>query len=182
MDGVNYCQRCGVGLTNECVQGRQRPACPACRLVVFQDPKVVAAGLVCVDRQLLFIRRNMEPGRGLWALPGGFVERGERVEDAVEREVMEETGLRVVAEGLVGLYSESGSPIVLAAYAVSCVGGELAGEPTEVQEAAFFPIASPPPLAFPRDQRIIQDWLGWREARSRAPSPLAQGPGRAPRQ
>ena len=182
MDGVNYCQRCGAGLTNERVQGRQRPACPECRLVVFQDPKVVAAGLVCVDRQLLFIRRNMEPGRGLWALPGGFVERGERVEDAVEREVMEETGLRVVAEGFVGLYSESGSPIVLAAYSVSCVGGELAGEPTEVQEAAFFPIASPPPLAFPRDQRIIQDWLGWREARSRAPAPLAQGPGRAPRQ
>ena len=160
VDGVNFCQQCGARLAVELVDGLHRPRCPACRLVVFLDPKVVAVGLVSRDQQLLFIRRNVDPGRGLWALPGGFVERGEPVEEAVRREVREETGLSVSVDGLVGLYSESGSPIVLAAYAASYVEGDLAGDPAEVQETAFFPVDSPPPLAFPRDRRIIQDWQG----------------------
>ena len=164
MEQVRFCTQCGASLQMELVEERQRPRCPACGQVVFLDPKLVAVALVPKGGELLLIRRTSEPGRGLWALPGGYVERGEPVEEAVAREVQEETGLTVRVQGLVGLYSEAGSSLVLAAYAAESAGGELLQEPTrEVQQVAPFPLDALPAMAFPRDPRIIADWLRWQE-------------------
>ena len=163
---VRFCAQCGSPLRMELVEERQRPRCPACRQVAFLDPKLVVAALVPRGGELLLIRRNNEPGRGRWALPGGYVERGEPVEEAVAREVLEETGLTVRVQGLVGLYSEAGSPLVLAAYAAEAAGGDgelLQGPTREVQQVAFFPRDALPDMAFPRDMRIMEDWLRWRE-------------------
>jgi ADP-ribose pyrophosphatase YjhB (NUDIX family) len=55
------------------------------------------------DGRLLLVRRANEPGRGLWSVPGGRVEAGETAEQAVVREVAEETGLQVVVTGLAGV-------------------------------------------------------------------------------
>jgi bifunctional NMN adenylyltransferase/nudix hydrolase len=66
--------------------------------VIFQT---VDAVVECEDCVLL-IKRKREPGKGLWAIPGGFLDVDERIEDACERELTEETGLRGVREYLVG--------------------------------------------------------------------------------
>ena len=65
---------------------------------------VACVGAVVHDAagRLLLVRRGHEPGRGLWSLPGGRVEAGETLAAAVEREVLEETGLRVRAGATVG--------------------------------------------------------------------------------
>jgi ADP-ribose pyrophosphatase YjhB (NUDIX family) len=65
---------------------------------------VFCVGAIVHDRggRLLLIQRGHEPGRGLWSLPGGRVEPGESEHDAIEREMAEETGLRVRAVRLVG--------------------------------------------------------------------------------
>ncbi|MGP8124537.1 MAG: NUDIX hydrolase [Nitrososphaerales archaeon] len=63
-------------------------------------PLVGAGALVCYGPKVLLIRRKYPPNEGRWALPGGLVELGERVQDAVLREVREETGLEVTLEGL----------------------------------------------------------------------------------
>ncbi|RBY91803.1 NUDIX hydrolase [Blastococcus sp. TBT05-19] len=67
-------------------------------------PVVPCVGAIVHDRRrrLLLIRRGQDPGRGLWSVPGGRVEPGETVAEAVEREVLEETGLRVRAGHEVG--------------------------------------------------------------------------------
>jgi mutator protein MutT len=69
----------------------------------------VAVGALAVDHgRLLCIRRGHGPGAGLWSLPGGRVEVGETLHEAVVREVMEETGLEVVVDGFVGYVERVG--------------------------------------------------------------------------
>ncbi len=72
--------------------------CPACDLTLHFGP-VAAVGALIVDAQqrLLMVRRARDPGKGQWGLPGGFVDRDESVEEALAREVLEETSLELTA-------------------------------------------------------------------------------------
>jgi 8-oxo-dGTP diphosphatase len=79
--------------------------------------------------RLLLIKRGHEPGKGLWSLPGGRVEAGETDEQALVREVREETGLTVVAGRLVGTVRRAGaggSVLDIRDYAATVTGGTLA--------------------------------------------------------
>lgn len=120
--------------------------------------------MVEIDSRLLLVRRAIQPAYGKWSFPSGYVNRGEQVERAVEREVFEETGLEVETDWLVGIYSEPDKTVVLAVYSATVTGGELiAGE--ETLETDTFPYDGLPDLAFPDDSRIVQDWLTGREIR-----------------
>lgn len=90
-------------------------------------------------------------------MPGGYVDRGEVVEQAAVREVWEETGLKIEIEHLIGLFSEQGHPVMVAAFATREVGGLLAAG-DEALEVGFFPINRLPDMAFPRDQLILARW------------------------
>ncbi len=103
------------------------------------------------------VRRNGEPGRGRWAIPAGFVDAGEIVEEGAAREVWEETAIRVEPTGLVGVYSEAGAPIVFVVYAGSNTVDEAVAGP-EASAVDWFSPDQLPELAFPRDRRIIAHW------------------------
>ena len=79
------------------------------------------------------------------------------VEAAAAREVAEETGLLVKIDGLVGLFSEAGNPVIVAAFTGVETGGALQAGP-ETLAVDFFDLDSLPPLAFPRDSRMLQRW------------------------
>lgn len=137
------------------------PVCRDCGRVSYLDPKLAGAAMVEIDNQLLLVRRAIQPAYGKWSFPSGYVNRGEQIERAVEREVMEETGLEVRADWLVGLYSEPGKTVVLAVYSATVTGGRLiAGE--ETLETATFSYDQLPELAFSGDARIVQEWLDGR--------------------
>ncbi len=141
------------------VEGVSRPVCSRCGRIVYHDPKVATAMILERGGRVLLVRRGTEPGLGLWSLPGGYVDRGEVVEEAAVGEVWEETGLRTRIARLVGVFSESGGPVVLVVYA----GEILEGEPEardEVMEVGFFEVGGLPPLAFERDKEIVAGWLG----------------------
>lgn len=153
-----YCPQCASFLTPQMVGGVTRPVCSSCGRIVYHDPKVATAMILAIEGRVLMVRRDTEPGRGLWSLPGGYVDRGEVVEEAAVREVWEEVGLRVGVERLVGVYSERGSPVVLVVYA----GEILEGEPevgNEVMEVGFFEVGELPALAFERDGEILGRWM-----------------------
>ncbi len=139
------------------VFGTQRPACPNCRHVVYHDPKVAATCIVERKGRILMIRRALQPGMGLWCMPGGYVDRGEVVEEAAAREVFEETGLVVEVERLVGLFSEKGRQVMVAAFSAKETGGDLQAGP-EAQDVGFFLREELPPLAFPNDVHILERW------------------------
>lgn len=74
---------------------------------IYKNPLLtVDVVILCPDDTIVLIKRKKDPYMGFWALPGGFVEYGERVEEAALREVREETGLKVELDHLLGVYSD----------------------------------------------------------------------------
>ena len=153
-----YCPSCAATLETKEVFGHKRPVCPECGRVIFYDPKVAVICIVPRDGEVLMIRRATDLGYGLWGLPGGYVDRGEVVERAAAREVWEETGLEVEPGELIGLFSESGDPVMVAVYAARETGGALKAGP-EALEVGFFDTGDLPELAFPRDREVLARWI-----------------------
>ncbi|MCA9138525.1 MAG: NUDIX domain-containing protein [Planctomycetales bacterium] len=88
-----YCPRCG---TKHEDPGKVPFRCAACQMTLFFGPVAAVGGLIVnPSNQLLLVRRARDPGKGQWGLPGGFVDRGETVKQALKREVYEETKLRL---------------------------------------------------------------------------------------
>ena len=149
-----FCPLCGSPLERKVTLCKERPVCATCRYILFYNPTLVVVGILVQDSKVLLVRRAMNPGKGLWGMPGGYADMGEVLEEAVRREVWEETGLETQVRQLVGLVSEEGRPQVLAVYEVEAVGGSI--QPgSEVTDAGFFPLDDLPPLAFPRDETLL---------------------------
>jgi len=156
-----YCRHCGAALVEREAFGRVRPYCAGCDRLVFDDPKLAVAVVVEIEGRLLLQQRAIDPGKGAWTFPSGYVDRGEVVEAAAAREVLEEVCLSVRIDRLIGLYSRAGDPVVLAAYAATALNHDFAiGD--EVAAVALFDPATLPPLAFPHDPQIVVDYLAQR--------------------
>ena len=123
----------------------------------YIDPKVVGVGILEIDGKILLVKRGIEPGYGLWSMPSGYINRFEKVEDAIERELLEECGIIVKAEWISGVYSSENSPIILLVWNLSYISGDV--KPLdETLEVAFYSIDEMPKLAFEHDEKIISDW------------------------
>src|SRR5205085_6531739 len=153
-----FCQRCGTALEDRHQEDRDRPTCPACGFIHYLDPKVAVAVILGDEHGVLLGRRCIDPGSGRWSFPAGYVNRGEVLEEAAVREVLEELGVVVRLTGLVGVYSERGEPVVLVVYAGEVVAGEPQPDGREVSEVRRFPVEALPDLAFPHDRRVLADW------------------------
>jgi ADP-ribose pyrophosphatase YjhB (NUDIX family) len=129
--------------------------------VHFDEPKVAVGVLAERRGRLLLVQRGHEPKVGEWSFPSGFVDAGEVVEEAAAREAKEETGLEVKIQGLLGVYSAPGDPVIFIAYAARVVRGRIEVGP-ECRDARFFPPSALPPLAFGHDQAIVEAWRAGR--------------------
>lgn len=129
---------------------------------VYRDPKVAVAVIITTadNGRLLLQQRAMDPRRDLWTFPSGYVDRGEQVERAAEREVLEELGLQVRLSDLLGVYSELGNPVVLIVYlaAYPADAPEISVQAEEISAVGWFSPDDLPPLAFDHDRTIIADW------------------------
>lgn len=112
---------------------------------------VAADALLVEGNKVLLIRRGKEPFLGKWAIPGGFLEENETLEQCCVREVKEETGLEVGVEGLLGVFSEPGrDPRKTVGVVFMCkrIGGGEAKGGDDAEEAKWFPLDSLPEMAF----------------------------------
>lgn len=127
----------------------------------YKSPKLTTDGVIIKKGKILLIKRKNEPFKGKWALPGGFVEYGEKVEAAVIREIKEETGLVTKIKDIIGIYSDPNRDprghIVTIVFLLDIINGKLkaADDATEVK---FFNLNKIPDLSFDHNL-IIQDIL-----------------------
>ena len=157
-----FCPRCGQRLTEREAFGLLRPVCPACGFVHFRDPKVAAAVLLSQDGRVLLIRRDVDPRRGFWALPAGFVEIDELPDEAAVREALEETGLHVAIGGLLSIQrmTNPDKPGMLLTYQGQVNGGQLQAS-DDVSEARWFSASDIPwdELAFETTRNSLRAWI-----------------------
>jgi 8-oxo-dGTP diphosphatase len=148
---LKYCTKCGHKLEKRVIEKKERMYCRYCDTIYYDNPiPVVALVGRNENGQLLLVKRKVEPKKGFWALPGGFMDSGESSIQAVLREMEEETGLRGNVERLIDIYNHESKMygyVIIIIYEVTIIGGELkAGDDAEC--ADFFDIDKIPHLAF----------------------------------
>jgi ADP-ribose pyrophosphatase YjhB (NUDIX family) len=157
-----YCPRCRTEMVDKEVFGRVRRVCPdnTCRFVQFIDPKVSSAVMALRDGQVLLVRRAMDPARGSWCFPGGFMEIGETPQQTAIRECQEETGYEVAVAGLIDVfyYEDYRGSGVLVMYQGEVVGGHpQPGE--DAQEIGFYgPDELPDNIVFDSNLTTLAAW------------------------
>lgn len=158
---IKFCPRCAAAMEDRCIEPERkiRRVCPACEFVFYLNPKVAAAAIPREGRRIWLLRRNVEPGIGLWTFPGGYVDLGESVMEAAIRETREEMMLDISVDGLLNVYSYRAVAIVLIVYMATVVGGR-AEITSETQEIRDFEIADLPwnELAFPSTRDALIDY------------------------
>ncbi len=157
---IAYCSSCGSKTEPRLVAKQRLRACPKCDRIFFRNPKVVVIGLIEDAGRVLLGRRDIEPGRGLWGLPGGYVDWDEHPEAALVRECAEEMQVEVEPLELLAVQhivlDDQG--IVFLPYRARLIGGEpAAGD--EVQEVGWFGPDGLPPLAFTSHRQVLQRWV-----------------------
>jgi ADP-ribose pyrophosphatase YjhB (NUDIX family) len=161
--GFRYCPRCRAEMVDREVYGRVRRVCSddSCRFVQFLDPKVSAAMMaIRDDGKVLLIRRNMEPAKGSWCFPGGFMEMGEHPQATAQRECLEESGFEVEILKLVDVYyyEDYRGSGVLIMYKGKIIGGQA--QPGDDAETVDFfgPEELPENIVFDSNRRALALW------------------------
>ena len=158
----HFCVSCGAALVSRVIEGREVEACPRDSFILWHDPKVSTAVIVEADGGIVLGRRSIEPGYGLWCLPGGFVNDDEDPAVAAVRECLEEITAPVELTGLIGVFhiAKTDAPSMIGiAYKGRPVDGAKAAAGAEMLEVGVFRPDSLPPLAFPSHRRVVAEYL-----------------------
>jgi len=161
-----FCPKCGGALARRQMKVTEpaRRVCETCTFIFYEDPKVAACTIPILDNKIVLLKRGIEPSYGKWVFPGGFLDAGERVEDAAMRETWEEVNLRVEVTRLLNVYSYPGYPVVVVVYLARVVGGQLQAMDETLEVQTFSPTEIPwDELAFPSTRDALTEYVALRE-------------------
>ncbi len=156
LDGWRVCPRCAHELEQ---RERGHLACPACGSQYWANSAPAVQGLLERDGRVLLGRRAIEPRLGIWDIPGGFLEEGEKPLDGLRREFAEETGIDVEPVEWLGAFIDSYDRYHVLGLSWLVRGD---GEPRaadDVAELAWFrPAELPEEMAFPSQTTVLSQW------------------------
>jgi ADP-ribose pyrophosphatase YjhB (NUDIX family) len=94
---MNFCSACGARVDHRVPEGDNLPrhVCVSCGIIHYENPKLVVGCIPEWEDRILLCRRAIEPRRGLWTVPAGFMENGETTAAGAQRETLEEANARV---------------------------------------------------------------------------------------
>jgi 8-oxo-dGTP diphosphatase len=154
-----YCPYCGTGLVEKFCEGALRRYCNRCDEPVYENP-IPATCMVVVDAKdrVLLVKRSVEPKKGFWCLPGGFMELGETPEKAALRELREETGLSGKIDMLLGVSANPSAlyhTVLMVGFLVKRYSGKMiAGD--DANDVAYFLYNELPEIAFESHASFIR--------------------------
>lgn len=157
---LKNCPVCATVLIMAELGGRDRLLCEVCEFVHWDNPKPVTATVVPTASGIVLVKRKFEPYVGDWCLPGGFMEAREEPEESAQREVFEETGLKVEIDRLLGAFSPGkGINVIILFYLAKLATGSMVAGDDASEVAAFSKDSLPPNVAFELHRRMIAQFF-----------------------
>ena len=156
-----FCPVCGAGLKSSRLKEHEpaRLVCEGCDFIFYLDPKLVACAIVEVDSRIILLKRAIEPEKGKWVVPGGYVDRGEETKSAALRETKEECGIDIKIKNLHGVYSYPGWLEVVIVYLSEYLSGKLIAGDESTDMRLFSPEKIPwDDLAFRSTTDALKDY------------------------
>lgn len=159
---VRFCALCGGAMELRTVlpDRKRLKVCSRCGFIDFQSPKLVAGCLVIEADRVLLLRRAIPPRLGCWTFPGGYVDLGEMPEPAALRETLEEVGMNVAIERLLGVYADPQNPSAAVIVYLARPGRESPALSDEASEVRYFGPSEIPwdEIAFRTTGAALRDW------------------------
>jgi ADP-ribose pyrophosphatase YjhB (NUDIX family) len=164
---ARFCSACAAPLVTRVPEGDHLPrrVCPACGTVHYENPRVVVGCIAEYEGRLLLCRRAIEPRRGFWTLPAGFLENEETMADGAARECQEEALADVDIRNLLLIANVLPAHQIHVFYRATVRGGKFGAGPESLESMLVDPADIPwDELAFPSSRTAIELWLADRKA------------------
>lgn len=166
---IRFCTRCGASVSFVIPAGDSLPrhVCTACGHIHYENPRLVVGCVAEWEGRILLCRRAIEPRRGFWTLPAGFMENGESTAQGAGRETLEEAGANVVIVAPFAMISVPHINQVHLFYRGHLASPEYAAGDESLEVALFAPEAIPwPELAFRTVGLCLEHYLADRRQAS----------------
>jgi len=165
---IKHCRQCGTAVQHRMPDDgdtKVRAVCPACHTIHYINPLNVVGTIPVWDDQVLLCKRNIEPRKGKWTLPAGFMELGETTAEGAARETVEEAGAQFEMHALFSLINVARVGQVHLFYRATLLSPEFAPG-TETQEALLFAEADIPwdEIAFRTVKETLEHFFADRRA------------------
>jgi ADP-ribose pyrophosphatase YjhB (NUDIX family) len=149
---------------------RERLICGECGFIQYDNPKIVVGAVAIWAGRILMCKRAIEPARGRWTIPAGYMELGESPEQGAAREALEEACAALTIDALIGVYSIARIGQVQLIYRAALVDGAFAAG-VESLDAALYAWDDIPwdEIAFPTVRWALEDWRATKDQASVVP-------------
>ncbi len=142
---------------------RERLVCVDCGFVAYENPKVIVGSVIEDRGRILLCRRAIQPSKGLWTIPAGYLELNETLEEGARREALEEAGAMISLKGILDVFSLAAESQVLVFFDAFLTDATFRPGPESEDVRQFHWDAIPwDELAFPSVNRILESWNGKR--------------------
>ncbi|MGR6872733.1 NUDIX hydrolase [Pseudomonas sp. HK3] len=160
---MKYCSECAHPVTYQVPEGdnRERAVCDQCGTIHYVNPRIIAGTLPVYQNQILLCKRAIEPRKGYWTLPAGFMEQGETLEQGAARETQEEAGIDIACGQLLSSISVPHISQVHIFFLANMENAEHAVSTSESLAVKLFDVDKIPwdEIAFPTVKKTLQFYL-----------------------